>query len=151
MLYAGLKAIHLLSIVVWVGGMFFMLACLRPSLAVLEGPARLRLMKAVMGRFFGVVNAVIGLVLASGLAMLWLNGLTWRLPHAWYAMIVAGLVMMGLFGYIRGTLYRRFVAASEAQDGATAASVLNTIRRAVTVNLLLGVIAIIAMKVGVAG
>ena len=48
MLYASLKAIHLLSIVAWIGGMFFMHTCLRPAAAeVLEPPARVRLMHAI--------------------------------------------------------------------------------------------------------
>ena len=43
MLYASLKAIHLLAVIAWVGGMFFMLMCLRPAVhEVLEAPARVR-------------------------------------------------------------------------------------------------------------
>ena len=50
-LYASLKALHLLSIVVWGGGMFFMHVCLRPAAAeVLEPPARVRLLDAVATR-----------------------------------------------------------------------------------------------------
>lgn len=146
MLYAALKTVHLLSLVVWVGGMFFTLACLRPALGVLDGPARLKLMHAVMGRFFEIVNAAVGLVLLSGVAMLWLRGWSWRLPHAWYAMIVLGLAMMGVFGYIRGTLYRRLQAALQAQDGPAGAAALAAIRRAVLINLALGVVVIVAMK-----
>src|SRR5260221_5114806 len=115
MLYAALKAVHLLSLIVWVGGMFFTLACLRPSLGVLEGPARLKLMSAVMGRFFAIVNAAIGLVLLSGLAMLWTRGWRFDLPLAWYAMIVLGLAMMGIFGHIRGGLYKRLQSALQAK------------------------------------
>ena len=146
MLYAGLKTVHLLSLVVWIGGMFFTLACLRPALAVLDGPARPKLMQAVMGRFFAIVNAMIGLVLLSGLAMLWLRGWSWALPHAWYLMIMLGLAMMGIFEYIRGVLYKRLQAAVKAQDVPAGAAVLAAIRRAVTINLTLGVIVIVAMK-----
>jgi hypothetical protein len=40
-LYASLKAIHLLAVIAWVGGMFFMLMCLRPAVhEVLEAPPR---------------------------------------------------------------------------------------------------------------
>ena len=75
MLYAALKLVHLLSLIAWIGGMFFTLACLRPALGVLDAPARPRLMSAVFGRFFAIVDAAIALVLLSGLAMLWL---AWR-------------------------------------------------------------------------
>ena len=41
MLYASLKAFHLLAVIAWVGGMFFMLMCLRPAVQeVLEAPPR---------------------------------------------------------------------------------------------------------------
>ena len=72
MLYASLKAIHLLAIVAWIGGMFFMLLCLRPAAAeVLEPPARVRLMHAAMRRFFARRHvAAIALALLSGAAMI---------------------------------------------------------------------------------
>ena len=36
MLYASLKALHLLAVMVWIGGMAFTLSCLRPAGRVLE-------------------------------------------------------------------------------------------------------------------
>jgi uncharacterized membrane protein len=153
MLYAVLKLLHLLSLIVWVGGMFFTLACLRPALGVLDAPARPRLMSAVFARFFAIVNAAIGVLLLSGLAMLWL---AWRasaafmLPISWGVMIVLGLVMMGLFGYIRGRLAGRLQAALQAQDAPTGGATLARVRMLVGVNLALGVVVIAAMKLGVA-
>ena len=55
MIWALLKAIHLLGAAIWVGGMFFALLVLRPSLSVLEPPARLALHGAVFSRFFRIV------------------------------------------------------------------------------------------------
>jgi uncharacterized membrane protein len=154
MLYAALKTVHFLSLVAWVGGMFFMLACVRPSLGVLEGPARMRLMREVMGRFFAIVNVVIGLMLLSGIWMLWIargvRGSMSNLPPAWYVMIGLGLVMIGVYEYVRGSLFRRMKAALDAQDGAAAAAAMGKIRSAVTFNLILGVVVIVVMKVGVA-
>jgi uncharacterized membrane protein len=158
MLYAVLKAVHLLSLIAWIGGMFFTLACLRPALAVLEGPARLRLMNAVLLRFFAIVNAAIGLVLLSGLTMLWVayqsfgggtNALR-QVPASWYFMIVLGLTMMGIFGHVRGALSKRLGAAVQAQDAPAGAAALAEIRRWVLVNLALGVVVVVAMKVGAA-
>ena len=53
MLHALLKTIHVLGVVVWIGGMAFSQFSLRPALAVLDGPARVRLMQQVFQRFFG--------------------------------------------------------------------------------------------------
>ena len=158
MLYAALKTVHLLSLIVWIGGMFFTLACLRPALAVLEAPARLRLMDAVLLRFLAIVNAAIGLVLLSGLAMLWIayqafgggaNALR-QVPPSWYLMIVLGLTMMGIFGHVRGALAKRLRAAVQAQDGPAGAAALAEIRRWVAINLALGVVVVVAMKIGAA-
>ena len=62
MLYAVLKTLHVLSIMLWIGGMAFTLFFLRPAVAALEPPVRLRLMQDVLGRFFTAVLAL-GLVI----------------------------------------------------------------------------------------
>lgn len=72
MTYAILKTVHLLAVICWIGGMLFTLTFLRPSLAVLEGPARLRLMDAVLGRFLTAVNLGIALILVTGIWMFWM-------------------------------------------------------------------------------
>ncbi len=154
MLYAALKTAHLLAVIAWVGGMFFMLACLRPSLGVLDGPARPKLMSAVMARFFAIVNLATLVVLLTGLWMLWSAwraasgpGAVFSMPPSWHVMIVLGLVMMGVFGYVQG-LFRRLKLALQAQEGAVTAALLERIRKAVLANLAMGVIVVVAMKFG---
>src|SRR5450631_4902596 len=73
-LYASLKAIHLLAIVVWIGGMAFTLFCLRPALTLLEPAPRVTLMHAVMRRFIAVVTIAIAVAVISGASMI---GLAW--------------------------------------------------------------------------
>jgi uncharacterized membrane protein len=70
MIYATLKTVHVLSIIVWVGGMVFAHFFLRPAVAQLEAPVRLRLMHDVLGRFFQAVLVAALLTLASGVWML---------------------------------------------------------------------------------
>jgi uncharacterized membrane protein len=70
MIYATLKTIHVFSIVVWIGGMAFAHFFLRPAVAQLEAPVRLRLMHDVLGRFFQAVLVASLLTLASGVWML---------------------------------------------------------------------------------
>jgi len=156
MLYAALRTIHLLAVIAWVGGMFFMLSCLRPSLGVLEAPLRPKLMSAVMARFFAVVNLATLAVLLTGLWMLWSAwrtasgpGAVFSMPLSWHVMIVLGLVMMGVFGYVQG-LFKRLRLAMQAQQGAAIAALLERIRQAVLANLVMGVVIVIAMKLGAA-
>lgn len=156
MLYAVLKTVHLLAIIAWVGGMFFMLACLRPSLGVLEGPVRPRLMSAVMARFFAIVNVAILAVLLTGLWMLWSAwraatgpGAVFSMPPSWHLMIVLGLVMMGVFGHVQA-LFKRLKLALAAPDAAAAAALLERIRKAVLANLVMGIVIVVTMKLGAA-
>ena len=157
MLYALMKTLHLLALIVWLGGMFYTLACLRPALGVLDAPQRPKLMLAVLGRFFGIVDAAIGLVLLTGLGMLWF---AWRaaqgaaapfsMPPSWHLMIVGGLVMMAIFGHIRATQLKRLRAALQGQDAAAAGAALGRIRTLVTLNLALGVLLVVVMKLDAA-
>lgn len=156
MLYAALKAAHLLAVIAWVGGMFFMLTSLRPSLGVLDGATRPTFMSAVMRRFFAIVNVATLVVLLTGLWMLWSawrasagSGAAFRMPPSWHVMIVLGLVMMGLFGHVQ-SLFKRLRATLQAHDGAAPAPLLERIRKAVLANLLMGIVIVVTMKLGAA-
>ena len=65
MFYATLKTLHVLCIIVWLGGMVFAHFFLRPALAQLEPAVRLRLMHDVLGRFFQAVLVASLLTLVS--------------------------------------------------------------------------------------
>jgi len=157
MLYAVLKSVHLLALVVWIGGMFFTLFCLRPALAVLEGPLRLRLMNEVLRRFFGVVVVAAVLVLLSGLWLLLsaarsvsASGIGFNMPLDWHVMLVGGVVMIAIFAYIRLSLFKRLQRAVQAQDAPAGAVALGHIRTWVMVNLVLGVLIVVVMRLGAA-
>jgi uncharacterized membrane protein len=155
MLYAVLKTIHLLSIVLWLGGMFFALFCLRPALTLLEGPARVRLMHEVLRRFFDVVLVAAGLTLVTGVWMIAGNaraayqaGVGLNMPLDWYVMAVLGMTMVAIFGHIRFVIYRRLQRAVAAQAWPDAAAALAGIARAVKINLALGVLIIVVTRAG---
>jgi uncharacterized membrane protein len=145
MLLAVLKAVHVLAVVLWVGGMAFAHFFLRPSLAVLEPPQRVKLMHAVLGRFFAAVLWAAGLVLASGV---WIigrvakqavqSGGSFSMPLDWSVMSAVGLLMIAIFGHIRFVLYKRLDRAVQAGDMAGGGAVLASIRQWVGVNLALG-------------
>ncbi len=145
-----LRTVHVLSVVVWVGGMAFAHFFLRPSLAVLEPPQRVRLMHAVLARFFRAVLVAATLVLVTGV---WIIGARTRqvaqsggkfqLPMDWMVMTVIGVLMIAIFGHIRFGLYARLDRAVSAADMTAGGAALASIRRWVGVNLALG-LAIIA-------
>lgn len=151
MLYAVLKLVHLLSIIVWVGGMVFAHFALRPAVAALEPPRRLALMQDVLGRFFGLVLAASCLSVATGAWMIGLaaqSGGQFHMPLGWATMGALGIVMLLIFGHIRFALYRRLSRAVAAQDWPAGAAALGGIRKLVLINLALGVLAVAAVVLG---
>jgi uncharacterized membrane protein len=135
--------LHILSAVVWVGGMFFALLALRPATAALEAGPRLELWSRVLDRFFRWVIAAIVLLLASGYWMIFsLYGGFARLPLYVNMMQGIGIVMMLAFFHLFFAPWRRFRAAVARQDFPAAAGQLNQIRLIVTVNLLLGLLTV---------
>jgi uncharacterized membrane protein len=143
---------HLLGVIVWVGGMFFVHFALRPSAAeILQPPDRLRLMAAALGRFFSWVEASIVLILASGIGMMMIvghQGSMFAVPPYVHLMFALGLVMMAVFGHIRFASFKRLGAAVAASDWPAAAGALGRIRTLVTLNLSLG---LVTTLVGAAG
>ncbi len=151
MIYAALKTVHGLSIVGWLGGMVFAHLFLRPAVATLEPPARLRLMHDVLGRFFQAVLLVSLLTLATGGWMLnqaatevAQSGGRFLMPMSWTVMAALGVAMFGIYLFIRFSLYRRLSAAVDAGEWLRAGAALGQIRRWVLVNLVLGVVIVLA-------
>ena len=147
MLYALLKTLHLLSVILWVGGMLFAHFFLRPSLVVLDPPARPRLMQAVLGRFFAAVLAASLLVVATG-ALMWALNPPLAVPLGWSVMAVAGSAMLVIFLAIRFLLYPRLRRALGAGDATGTAAALAGIRRWVGVNLVLGLAIVVVLRLG---
>lgn len=150
MLYNALKLVHVLSIIVWVGGMVFAHFFLRPAAQSLEPPQHVRLMHDVLQRFFVAVTVAVVVVLASGLWMIGRaakqavqSGGTFSMPLDWTIMATLGLVMMAIFGHIRFALFRRLQRAVAASDWPSGAKALGSIRSWVGVNLALGVVIVV--------
>lgn len=138
---AFFKLIHLLSVVVWVGGMFFAYMVLRPSAAeALQPPERLQLWDQVFSRFFNWVWLASFSMLVSGLYMTYLYGGIPHIPHYVHAMLLLGVVMLAIFVYVFFAQYVRFNLAVTAKDWPKAAMVLVTIRKLVATNLLIGAV-----------
>lgn len=144
MLVASVALIlHILSAVIWVGGMFFALVVLRPSTGPLEPPVRLGLWLGVLDRFFAWVFVAIVLLLLSGFAMIATVFGGFAGVRLYLNMMMAmGIVMMLLFFHLYFAPWKRFRAAMAAGDNATAAAQLNQIRIIVTINLILGLVTV---------
>ena len=150
MTYAVLKLIHMLSLLVWVGGMLFVHCFLRPALRALPVEHGLVLMHQVLRRFFMAVVPAAALVLLSGV---WMTGraagmaaragLRFEMSWSWTLMMVLGMVMVLVFAGVRLGPYRRLAGAVIRQDWAAATPALVQIRHWLAFNLVLGLIIIV--------
>ena len=136
-------ALHLLAATIWVGGMFFAYQILRPVAGeMLEPPIRLTLWKNVLWRFFPWVKGSIVLLFLSGFWMI--RGLGGMAKLGWHVhlMLVLAVVMTAVFFVIRGKYYCGLKDAVENQNWGEGAERLGEIRKAVGLNLVLGLIVI---------
>jgi len=140
--------LHVLSVVVWVGGMFFAYMALRPVAAdVLEPPLRLTLWAGVFGKFFPWVWASVALILLTGLYMLMkLSGAS--IPHYALAMLVLGVVMMLLFAHVFFAPYKKLKRAVSEQNWKAGGAALAQIRMLIGINLSIGLLTIAVVFVG---
>lgn len=153
MLYILLKTVHLLAIIVWLGGMAFAHFFLRPAVAALDAPTRLTLMRDVLQRFFAVVLVLVVLVLLSGLGMWGYThqlaaqaGAKFNTPLTWITMATLGTVMVLVFGHIRFALFKRLDRAVNAKDWPAGGKAMGQIRSLVALNLALGTVIIVMLR-----
>ncbi|MDT8282214.1 MAG: CopD family protein [Gammaproteobacteria bacterium] len=141
---------HVLSAVIWVGGMFFAYNALRPAAAqVLEPPLRLELWVQVFRRFFIWVWLSIILLLVTGYWMLfsYFGGFAGAGTYI-HIMHGGGLLMVFIYLHVFFAPYRSLRQAVIVQDYPLAGAQLNIIRKLVALNTLIGVLVIAVASSG---
>jgi uncharacterized membrane protein len=153
--YALLKMLHWAAIVIWLGGMFFALFCLRPAAGTLPPPVRVPFMADALGRFLNIVLWIALLTLGSGVAMWWRAAQTTRqtsmafnAPADWLFMAAMGVLMLVVYGFIRFVLYLRLKRAVVAQDWPAGGAALKEIRFWVGANLVFGTLIVVVVALG---
>ena len=141
-------ALHVLAVVVWVGGMSFTLLFLRQGLAPLAPPERLGVLARVFARFLPVVGVAIIVIAVTGGWLLMQYGGLRAAPWGVQAMILLGGLMMVIYLVLLLRHNPRFQAAVAAGDWPGAGALAEAMRKLVALNLALGVVVIL---VGVAG
>ncbi len=138
-----LKVLHLLGVVIWVGGMFFAYMVLRPVVnQLLPSPQMLKFWKAIFTSFFHWVWLSITVILASGLHMISEMGGFGKLPFNVYLMFAIGSMMILIFIYVFFTAYRKLKRYVAAEDWELAVISLVQIRVLIGLNLILGFVTI---------
>ncbi len=136
--------LHVLGVVIWVGGMFFAHQVLRPvAVDQLEPPQRLRLWAGVFARFFPWVWASVAVILLTGLWIIFaIFGGFANAGMYVHLMFTLGLVMMAIFMHVFFAPYKRLKAAVAAEDWPAGGAALSQIRKLVGINTILGVLTI---------
>ncbi len=139
-------ALHVIAIVIWVGGMFFAHQVMRPAaVTTLEPPLRLKLWVAGFKRFFPWVWLCIAVVLITGF---WMFYQFPKPPLFMHIMLGLGVVMMLIFFHVFFAPYNKLkkaVAQERWKDGGAA---LNQIRMLVGINTVIGIITILVATAG---
>jgi uncharacterized membrane protein len=141
--------LHVLSVVIWVGGMFFAYVVLRPVAATtLEPPQRLTLWVNVFQRFFPFVwVAVITLPLTG----VWLIYVFWQgSPLPIYVHIMTGLAvaMILIYLHVYFAPFRRLKNAVAIQNWQEGGKRLGQMRKLIGINLTIGLINVIIASGG---
>jgi uncharacterized membrane protein len=142
--------LHVLSVVIWVGGMFFAYMCLRPVAASqLEPPVRLQLWVGVFGKFFPFVWLAVILLPLTGYMMI-SNIYSGMGNTPLYVHLMNGLGSLMIFIYLHVFFapYQRLKRAVAAQDWPAGGKALAQIRVLVGINMTLGLLTVLIASGG---
>ena len=137
-------ALHALSAVIWVGGMFFAYMAMRPAVVeVVEASQRGILWCEALSRFFRWVWLAVLLLLVTGYWMIFsvfggMAGAGWHI----HAMQTLGLVMVLLYFHVYFAPFRRLKQAVSEKNPQEGGRQVGRIRRLVGINLILGLIVV---------
>ncbi|MDH5395856.1 MAG: CopD family protein [Gammaproteobacteria bacterium] len=142
--------LHLLSAVIWVGGMFFAYMFLRPvAAAQLEPPLRLQLWVGVFQKFFPFVWLSLLFLPLSGYLMIfeiWVDMA--NTPLYVHIMNALGTVMFLIFMHVYFAPFKRLKDAVIRQDWPEGGRNLNIIRKMVGINTSIGLIILVIVSGG---
>lgn len=141
--------LHVLAVIVWIGGMFFGFVALRPTLNGLDTLSAARIWAGVLGQFLPWVWGAIAVILASGTYMVF-NSYDGFAHVPWFVqfMMGVGLMMMAAMGHVTFAPFKRLKGAVARGDEAVAAKAMHQVRMIMAVTLALGIAVVIVIMSG---
>ena len=152
MLWNLFNVLHTLAAVIWVGGMFFAYVALRPAMGGVAPEDALPLWRRTLQTFLRWVLGTVVVLWATGIYMMFfvLSGFGAAGIHV-DIMFTTALIMTILFFWLNHGPFRTFKIAADARDFATAGQAIETVRKIVATNLVLGLITVIVAAWGASG
>lgn len=149
MLIAILIALHVLSIVFWVGGMSFMLAVLGRATGEMSPEQRFPLWKRTLAAFLPRIGGSAATVLVTGIWLIFaMFGGFSQAPLHVNVMMGLGILMMLLYLHLIFAPWKQFRAAVDGGDDTKAGRNLDMIRTTLGISAGLGVLTIISAVTG---
>ena len=146
--------VHIIAVVVWIGGLFFATVVLAPVLQaeIAQASTRIPLLHAILRRFFLWVGISGAVLLGSGYTMvpLFYGGFA-ALSAPVSIMVVLGTIMVMLALHVYFAPLKRLRRAVLNQDWEAGARALGQVRLVSSVNLLLSLVVILMGVWGVLG
>jgi uncharacterized membrane protein len=144
------RAVHVLAVIHWIGGVAFVTAVILPAIAAFEEPSRrLALFEAIEHRFSAQVRVSVPVAGFSGLYMAWHLDAWERFhePSGWWlaAMVLVWLLFMAILFVVEPLLLRGWFHRRVAADPA------GTFRRLQRAHAILLLIAATVAAAGVLG
>jgi len=137
------KFIHLLAVLIWIGGMFFAYVVLRQATKeALDLPQRMRLWASVLRLFFKWVWVAVGVILITGFYLIYLYGGIAHVSRYIHVMLALGLVMMVIHGYMFFTCYVPFSLHVAKKRWKEAGEPLGKMGTLVAINFALGLLTV---------
>ena len=132
---------HILAVVVWIGGIFFMDWILAPALrrAIVGEEQRSLLLYVLFRNFFALIWGAGAVLVVTGYGIVFLYGGFGALSTAMWIMVVLGSVMVLLALSIFFLPFLRMRSAVRRRDWAAACAAATQIRVLSTVNIVLAV------------
>ena len=140
--------LHLLGVVVWVGGMFFAHVALRPSVQALNPPERLPLLAATLTRFIVWTAVAVVAIVGSGAFMIVSYGGFSAVRWPVHAMVAIGVGMVLIYIYLAAVPLQALRSAVAAKDWPRGGAAMGRIRHLVAVNLVLGIVTLTIASLG---
>lgn len=133
--------IHLLAVVIWIGGILFMDGFLAPALkrAIAQAEPRARLLYGLFRNFFAVIWGAGASLVITGYGMVFFRGGFGVLSSAQWVMVVLGSLMVLLALHIFFVPFLRMRSAVLRNDWGAACAQAAQIRALSAINIVLAV------------
>lgn len=142
-------AIHILAVIIWLGGLFFLAVVLGPSAESLDPAAVSSFWHRTLSRSLAWGRLSLVLIVATGVAMIFLVfGGYGNLPNIHRVNMAIGMPAIVLYGYVYLMPWRQFSRAAQNNDTALAAKKLRQVRMLLATILVLALLAAFMSALG---